>query len=301
MRPMALVAPCLFMLAEGPALGQVLLEEHFDDVAGLWLQGWEKENRSYPIGPETWIQGGPLGAAAFDGDSLSFIGNGYLAGGIDPDTWTNISDWLFTPALLLQDGDIISFRALSYACFSQPDRLEVRMNTNAGTNVGSGSLTVGDFTNVLLHVNESQLPLGMPSVIMGDDWALYTAVVSGLGGSTMCRVAVRYFVLNGGPGAPNSSFIGIDDLRIARGTIGIDEHAAEVGSVHPNPTTGEVEFAASVPEGPVQVFSVHGRLEATVQATGSKADLSDLPAGIYTLIVGSPVPGVRKVVRVRKE
>lgn len=294
----------LFAAMSLPIPAQTLLEEHFDDVAGLWSQGWVKKNRSYPLGPQTWQQGGPLDHAASDGDSLAFIGNGYLAGGFDPDIWTNISDWLFTPALEMQNGDVLSFRALSVACISQPDRLEVRRNANAATYVGDASTSVGDYSVIMLQINENQLPLGMPSVIMGDDWELYSATVSGLGGPTVCRLAIRYFVVNGGPGAPNSSFIGIDDLRITRNIIGVNEHQLRGLSIFPNPTKGLVNFTeGSLPVGSrVRLFGPDGRdLFLQPLAAAGQLDLSALAPGAYIVEVLEPSAVAPRRARIIKE
>ena len=90
-----------------------------------------------------------------------------------------------------------------------PDRLQVRMSTNgASTDVGTTATSVGDFTNLLLDINPTYLPEGYPRV-----WTQFTVTLSGIpGGSTLGRLAFRYFVENGGPNGVNSDYIGIDTV-----------------------------------------------------------------------------------------
>ncbi len=300
----SLLLTVLFVLPSIHLHAQVLLEEPFDDVPVLWEQGWVKKNRSYPLGSETWMQAGPLGAPAYDGDSIAFIGNGYLAGGVSDHTWTNLSDWLFTPPLDLENGDVVSFRALSWSCFSQPDRLEVRMNTSLGTNVGDASTSVGEYEIVLLHINEDQLPLGMPSVSMGDDWAVYSATITGLGGPTTCRIAVRYFVVNGGPAGPNSSFIGVDDLRVERNVIGIEEGQVRRLRCSPNPTDGivRIEDPLLAGNGTIRLSTQDGRCRWSVHAnTTGTIDLSSEASGVYILEQIDPSTGTVMRTRVVKQ
>jgi hypothetical protein len=82
----------------------------------------------------------------------------------------------------------------------------VRLSTNgSSTNVGSTSGDVGDFTTVLVSVNEDLDNGGYP-----EDWTEFTANINAASGTG--RIAFRYFVSNGGSGGTNSNVIGIDEF-----------------------------------------------------------------------------------------
>ena len=97
-----------------------------------------------------------------------------------------------------------------------PDRLQVRMSTNgASTDVGTTATSVGDFTTLWLDINPNYEPEGYPRV-----WTQFTVNLSGIpGGSTLGRLAFRYFVENGGPNGANSDYIGIDRAVYTGGSI----------------------------------------------------------------------------------
>src|SRR4029077_10280903 len=79
----------------------------------------------------------------------------------------------------------------------------------ASTNVGTTATGVGDFTTLLLDINPTYTMNGYPNV-----WTQFTVTLSGIASPTSGRLALRYFVENGGPSGVNSDFIGIDTLTI---------------------------------------------------------------------------------------
>jgi hypothetical protein len=82
------------------------------------------------------------------------------------------------------------------------------MSTNgASTNVGTTAYDVGDFTGLLLDINENLATNGYPNV-----WTQFTVTVSGIASPRTGRLALRYFVPDGGTGFPNGNYIGIDQL-----------------------------------------------------------------------------------------
>src|SRR5438045_8194180 len=90
-----------------------------------------------------------------------------------------------------------------------PDRLQVRMSTNgASQNVGTTATDVGDFTTLLLNINPTYTTSGYPNA-----WTQFTVTVSGVPAATTGRLALRYFVENGGPSGTHSDYIGIDTFR----------------------------------------------------------------------------------------
>lgn len=192
-------------------------------------------NHSVPLGTTGWFQGNGAVFPAHLGDQTSYIAANYdngenpgATGGQfpasrprrQPDTPPSptpsppsdaISNWLLTPAMTLQNGATLTFRTRTVDVPQFPDRLQVRLSTNgASTNVGTTALDVGDFTTLLLDINPTQTTTGYPSV-----WTQFTVTVSGLGSPTMGRLALRYFVMNGGAFRPNADYIGIDTLALS--------------------------------------------------------------------------------------
>jgi hypothetical protein len=105
----------------------------------------------------------------------------------------------------MKNGDEISFYTRSHGDFV--DRMQVWGNfTNESTNVGRTATDVGEFTTLLLEINESMLDIGYPVV-----WTKYNLVLSGISTTGMKhRIAFRYFIPNGGPAGANGDMVGID-------------------------------------------------------------------------------------------
>jgi hypothetical protein len=175
-----------------------VINEGFDDIV---LPGWVMINHSNPLGSDGWFQGESSAFAAFDGAS-----NAYIAANFNnvADVGT-ISNWLLTPQVALESGSTLTFYTRTEVS-TFPDRLQVRMSTNgASTNVGTGALDVGDFTDLLLDINPTYLVAGYP-----ETWTQYTVNISGTAPGTLGRLAFRYFVESGGPNGTRSDYIGID-------------------------------------------------------------------------------------------
>ena len=187
-----------------------ILEENFDDLPTALTNGWVTSNNSLPIGPAQWFQGDPAVMPSQSGAANSCVqANSSSVSGNN-----TISNWLFSPLRLLKNGDIIKFwtrKALAFDGTDYPDRLEVRLSAAGAGSFGPNSATsVGDYTILLLEINPNLEVGGYPL-----DYVQYTATVSGLSAPTSCRVALRYFVTNGGTG-PNSYQIAIDTFSIKR-------------------------------------------------------------------------------------
>jgi hypothetical protein len=178
--------------------------EGFDVVSPL-PAGWFQSNQSTSIGTTpTWFQGGTTWAAQ-TGAANSWIGVNFRSTTLS-DT---ISNWLVTPNRTLRNGDVIRFwtrTATLTATNPFPDRLQVRMSLNGtSTNVGVGPLAVGDFTTLLLDINPTYTVGAYPQV-----WTEQTITLSGIATPTSGRIALRYFVEDGGPDGANSNIIGVD-------------------------------------------------------------------------------------------
>src|SRR4029079_9958638 len=157
-------------------------------------------------GVTSWFQGNSTVFASQSGAANSYIGANFNNGtGV-----STLSNWLLTPTLNLEDGMVLTFYTRTVTTVTFPDRMQVRMSTNgASTNVGTLATDTGDFTNLLLDINPTYTTTGYPNV-----WTQLTVTVSGLGSPTSGRLALRYFVENGGPSGSNSDYIGIDSLQI---------------------------------------------------------------------------------------
>jgi hypothetical protein len=195
---------CLTLLTAANArAATVLLSENFDNVANLVPNGWKIVNNSSPVGTTDYFQGNPAVFTAQSGAPNAYVAANFEAAGFGG----NISDWLITPEVALDNGFVLSFWTRTEAGSAFPDRLELRMSTNgASTNVGATDSSVGDFSNLLLTINPALAPGGYP-----EGWALFQATVSGLGGATTGRFAFRYNVSDT---SANGDYIGIDSVTL---------------------------------------------------------------------------------------
>lgn len=123
-----------------------------------------------------------------------------------------ISNWLITPDITVQNGDIVTFysRKGTDGTTDYPDRLELRMSSGATVLPSGGSAGVGSFTTVCLTIN----PALAAGFVYPKTWTQYSYTVSGLSGLTPVKFAFRYYVTNGGPSGANSDIIGIDTFSV---------------------------------------------------------------------------------------
>jgi Secretion system C-terminal sorting domain len=246
------------------AAAQNLLHEGFDDVPALLNNGWVETNKSNPLGADFWQQGSlTIGTAAYTGDSTS-------------------------PAVSMQNGDSISFWTVSFNSATYPDRMECRISPNGGSAVGADENSVGDFTNLVFSINADLTTDGYPSItVNGDTWTRFAGAVTGLAGVTSCRVALRYFVTDGGGAGSNSSSLGVDELDVFRGenTIGLSERSIVGLSVSPNPTTDFITVRGGAGASyELNLLNLEGQqvLAERFAGTGS-VDLRAFANGVYLL------------------
>jgi hypothetical protein len=204
-----------------PVSAQTLLSEDFEGtVSDLTTAGWAITNNSDPVGTLDWFK--PADSAVFAahlGTDTSYVGSNFEA----VDTLGTISNWLLTPSLSLQNGDMISFYTRATAAEIAPDVLEVRLSTAGNsTNVGATATSVGDFTTLLTTVN--------PNVTVGladsypITWTQYSVTLSGLAsGGVTGRFAFRSTVIDGGIGGTNSDYLGVDTVRVIRASVAAPE------------------------------------------------------------------------------
>lgn len=185
------------------------IDEGFDDVSALPSRGWVLANLSQPVGLTSWFQGNPNVFTAFEGDNDSYIAanfNNASGSGL-------INNWLLSPETVLRNGTEIRFYTRADV-FSDlfPDRLEVRYSTSGNSiNVGTSADDVGDFDTLVASINPQLQPGGYPT-----EWTEIVVRLEGLPEPVAGRVALRYFVEDGGPAGSNSNYIGIDSFSITQ-------------------------------------------------------------------------------------
>jgi hypothetical protein len=182
----------------------VVLSEGFEDITTLVPGGWFMQNNSTSQGSTNWFQGNIDVFPAQSGSDSSYIGANFN----NTTGSSTISNWLLTPSMTINNGDVLKFWTRCPEGSEFPDRLEVRLSTNGtSTNVGTGPTAVGDFTTLLQSINPNLDVGGYPEV-----WTEFTITISGLEGPTTGRVGFRYYVTVAGPSGVNSDFIWIDTL-----------------------------------------------------------------------------------------
>lgn len=207
--------------------------EGFDTLSKTISRGWIIANNSKPIGTIPWVQGfnylsqhheydGKLGAT----NTYYYEGMGgmeYSYSGVDFAMATSdcghgravISNWLISPVVEIKNGDSITFFTRTFANpATAADRLQVRINpVNGSADIGKDATSVGNFSIVLTDINPTYLLEDEGSY--PEEWTEYSAIVSGMPGSTAkkSRIALRYFVEDGGPDGTNSIGIGVDNFQ----------------------------------------------------------------------------------------
>ncbi|WP_313807592.1 T9SS-dependent choice-of-anchor J family protein [Flavobacterium sp.] len=262
--------------------GQNLMTENFDVLGDpvTLPAGWTVTNQSNPVGTIGWFRGGGgTTFAGYNGGQTGYIGANYnnTAGtGV-------ISNWLMSPVLTLENGDVISFYTRTATGSTWADNLELRLSTNGAGSVNpSGTTGVGDYTTLGVTVNTIfPTASGYPQV-----WTQYSYTVSGLAGATSCRVAFRYTVpTSAGPSGSNSNFIGIDAFSVDR-TLSSEDFFMKNFALYPNPARNVlnvVSISNSMIQS-VQVLDLNGRVVKNASVSGITdfhMNVADLNTGMY--------------------
>ncbi len=280
--------------------------QSFDDIETLPAEGWSIQNNSEAPGSASWFQGNgddPDIFPAYEGDPNAYIGVNF-----NSTAASLIYNWLITPEVALENGTTMSFWTRTITSSAFPDRIQVRLSTSgASVDVGASPGEEGDFTNVLLSINESLQQGGYPDV-----WTQYEVTVSGLAAPTSGRFAFLYFVEDGGPVGANSNYIGIDEVVISSGIVageaGPDGSSVSLSAGAPNPVASLTTLSYSL-DAPaavsVDVVDALGRTVATL-ASGTAAagthpvtwDARSAAPGVYVvrLTAGSVLRTQRVVV-----
>lgn len=266
-----------------------VFQENFDLSPDFATNGWITFNMSNPSASVDWAQGTgtDIGETAYNGTTTAYVASSYMAttmGG-------TISDWLISPVISFNNGDTVSFYTLSFNSYYFHDRLECRLSTNGiGTDVGADENSVGDFTINLVTVNPLLDSISYPShQNLGNTWTQFAGVVSGLSGTTVGRLAFRYYVPDAGPGGTNSSTIGIDAVRvISPSGVGLENEFSALVNIFPNPSMNFVQVTLNqLIDGNIFIYDVNGKtlLVKKISDTNNQIDISSLPGGTYLMKV----------------
>ncbi len=227
--------------------------EGFDDIT--ILPGWAMDNNPDVPGATDWFQGNDTVFPAHAGAPTAYIGANFNNTG-----GSQISNWLMTPELDLSNGDVLRFWTRTVTGSTFPDRLQVRLSlAGASVDVGTAPLDVGDFTTLLLDINETLTAGGYPDV-----WTPYTVTLSAIPAGSTGRLAFRYYVpTDAGPTGSNSNYIGIDTVDFT------------AGAVSPCSVPSDIPWFSVDPISGITAPGQTSLVEATFNSTG-------LSTGVYT-------------------
>lgn len=244
-----------------------LLDEGFDDITTL--TGYSVVNVS--DAPNTDIfQGNPNVFPAFDGDEDDYLGMNFntTAGSV-------VDLYFITPALDLENGDILTFYTRTGEGSNFPDRLEVRLDLD-GSDILPSSTDNGSYTELLLEINPDLATGGYP-----ETWEQQTITIAGLpaeGATT--KVAFRYWVTDGGPAGNNSNFIGLDRLVVEE-QLSLED--LSIFDFNYSVFDGEMRLIANEPLQRVAIYNLLGQsvLDQKLSSTNEVVSINALTTGVY--------------------
>jgi Secretion system C-terminal sorting domain len=254
------------------------ISEGFDNVFGLYTSGnWFTKNNSNPNNGNIWYQDAG-NFTAYSGATNSSITAGWYC--TDTVGTGDASVWLFTPPVILNNGDSISFYTISYNNAVYPDRMELRLNTTTtDTLVGTTETSVGNYTTLLLTINPSLDFTSYPMV-----WTKYSVALTGMSGNPG-RIAFRYMVPNTGGSGTNGSVVGIDDFYFKSILTSTHELESESAlNVFPNPALDQLTVNTHEnSEGRYSIYDASGKIVLTGSSADQKINVAQLDKGIYTI------------------
>ena len=272
---------------------QTVFSEGFDTFSNLVGAGWTSTNVSSPLGASTWAQGGgtAFSTGGHQGGTTSFALCNYNS----TTGAGTISNWLITPVVSLDNGDVISFYSRKGGTNNDyADRLEFRISTTGSSStIPTSSTGVGSFTNAAITINPNLSTSTDPQTGYPIQWTQYSYTMTGLTASTPSRMAFRYFVENGGPSGLYSDIVGIDTFSVTRATMAVSEVEARAAmSVYPTMAEATVNVVLSSGESinGISIYDASGKALPVVKSDVVKAnhhivDVNQLEKGLYLINV----------------
>jgi hypothetical protein len=193
---------------------------------GIFVSGWLNVNNSdHPNTTGFNWEGGDSGVFGWNAQSPASSTTSFVQDSFQSSTGSVLSDWLLTPVLSLQNGDVLSFYTVAAKNTTFANDLQVYVSQNgASTNVGSNAQTPtgGDFQ--LLpggDLNPTLSPTGYP-LTLPNGWTLETFTLTGITPGATGRIGLRYYIPNL---ATQGSEIGIDTFSFTTPTTATPEPA----------------------------------------------------------------------------
>ena len=196
-----------------------------------------------------------------------------------------ISNWLITPIITVQNGDIISFysrlgKIPGSTGAGFPDRLQLRMSLDGAFSIdpSTGPNDVGTYTNLLVDINPTLVTGVYPQV-----WTQYNYTVEGLSAPTDVKIGFRYFVENGGANGPKSDIIGIDTFSIDRPALSTNNFFTENFKIYPNPVNNVLNIAdnKNLEILAAEITDTNGRIIIKTNNNAIAIDTNELKTGVY--------------------
>lgn len=242
------------------------------------VQATPFQNQVYTIGQVCPIPNGQ------DGTPNTFALVNFASTTSTAASGATISNWLITPSITVQNGDVVSFysRKGTSGTTDYRDRLELRMSSNSTTTVPStGPTDVGSFSTLCLSVNPDLLA----GFVYPKVWTQYTYTVSGLSGPTAVKFAFRYFVTDGGTNGANSDIIGIDTLTIDRPASADDFFANNFSFINPVNDVLSISSKNNLDILSYSILDVNGRTINYNSSDLNSINVSNLSAGVYFISI----------------
>lgn len=259
-------------------------------TAQMIAAGWQSTNQSVPAGASVWTIPATAPTTTFAGGAQGGTPISFALVNFNSTTGDNtISNWLISPSVNIQNGDIVTFytklgrniAAGGEALFA--DNLELRLSTNGdfSANPSTGSSDLGDFTTLAVEINPALDLTTYPTT-----WTQFSYTVTGLSGPTDCKLGFRYFVTNGGPAGANSDIIGIDTFSVDRPLAKTEDFFASNFSIYPNPAKSTINLNSKngVQINKVQILDINGRVVNEINPSNVseiQINISELNAGVY--------------------
>lgn len=171
--------------AAAVAHADVILQEGFDNVAGLAASGWVTANASTGATTVDWFQGNDGAFSAWAGASTSYIAGSY---GMAEDGF-DLNSWLISPLFSTAAAVDVSFWLRSHADSDLGDTVSFGFS--------NGSSNIGDFV------------MGASLVAEVEGWTQYTLHLAANGAGSFGRFALNYT----GPSLL-SDYIGMDSFEV---------------------------------------------------------------------------------------